>query len=119
PNSNHIRQIHHDHRTINCSDSGYGSGRNSTTLTTLKMAVLAPIPSARVSTATAVKAGCMASIRKAYRKSWRTACMDLLAAQGHDWIDPAGAARRDPASKESGADKHRSDLKVDPRVNAA
>ena len=45
--------------------------------------------------------------------------MDLLAAQGHDWIDPAGAARRDPASKESGADKHRSDLKVDPRVNAA
>jgi len=45
--------------------------------------------------------------------------MDLLAAQGHDWIDPAGAARRDPTSKERGAKKHRSDLKVDPRVNPA
>ena len=45
--------------------------------------------------------------------------MDLLAAQGHDWIDPTGAARRDPASKESGAEKHRSNLKVNPRVNAA
>ena len=45
--------------------------------------------------------------------------MDLLATQGHNRIDPTGAARRDPASKESSADKHRSDLKVDPRVNAA
>src|SRR5438874_11533707 len=83
------------------------------------MAVLAPIPSARVSTAIAVKAGCFASIRKAYRKSWRTACMELLATQGHNRIDATGAARRDPASKESGAEKHRSDLKVNPRVNAA
>ena len=45
--------------------------------------------------------------------------MDLLAAQGHDWIDSAGAARRDPASKESGAEKHRSNLKVNSRVDAA
>ena len=45
--------------------------------------------------------------------------MDLLAAQGHDWVDSAGAARRNPASNESGTEKHRSDLKVNPRVNAA
>src|SRR5467141_483265 len=83
------------------------------------MAVLAPIPSARVSTAIPVKAGCLASIRKAYRKSWRTACMDLFATQGHNRIDSAGAARRDPASKESGAEKHHPDLEVNPRVNAA
>jgi hypothetical protein len=45
--------------------------------------------------------------------------MDLLATQGHNRIDPTGAARRDPTSKERGAKKHRSDLKVDPRVNPA
>jgi len=44
--------------------------------------------------------------------------MDLLATQGHNRIDPAGAARRDPASKESGAEKHRYNLKVNSRVNA-
>jgi hypothetical protein len=45
--------------------------------------------------------------------------MDLLAAQGHDWVDSAGAVRRNPAGKESSAEKHRSDLKVNPRVDAA
>ena len=45
--------------------------------------------------------------------------MDLLATQGHNRIDPTGAARRDPASNESGTEKHRSDLKVNPRVDAA
>src|SRR4029077_13984510 len=83
------------------------------------MAVLAPIPSARVSTAIAVKAGCFASIRKAYRKSWKTACMDLLATQGHNRIDSTGAARRNPAGKECGAEKHRSDFKINPGVDAA
>ena len=34
------------------SGSGYGSGRSSTPLTTLKMALVAPMPSASVRTAT-------------------------------------------------------------------
>ena len=37
--------------------SGKGSGRRRTALTTLKMAVLAPMPSASASTATAAKPG--------------------------------------------------------------
>src|SRR5215472_12945745 len=45
------------------SESGYGRGRSSTVFTTLKMAVLEPIPSARVSTATAVKPGARARFR--------------------------------------------------------
>src|SRR5438067_6048485 len=43
----------------------------------------------------------------------------LFRAQGDDGIDPAGATRRDPAGKESGTEKHRSDLEVNSRVNAA
>jgi hypothetical protein len=39
------------------SASGYGSGRRMTLLTTLKIAVVAPIPRARVMTATAVNPG--------------------------------------------------------------
>ena len=38
-------------------------------MTTLKIAVFAPIPSARVSTATAVKPGFFSSWRKAKRRS--------------------------------------------------
>jgi hypothetical protein len=45
------------------SESGYGSGLRSTALTTEKMALLAPIPSARVRIATAVNAGLFASTR--------------------------------------------------------
>ncbi len=39
------------------SGSGYGSGLKSTASMTLKIAVLAPIPSASVSTVTSVNAG--------------------------------------------------------------
>jgi hypothetical protein len=39
------------------SGSGKGSGRSRTALTTLKMAVVAPMPSASVTAATAVKPG--------------------------------------------------------------
>ncbi len=46
------------------SGSGYASGRSSTAFTTVKIAVLAPMPSASVRTATAVKPGLFLSIRK-------------------------------------------------------
>ena len=42
-----------------------GNGRTRTASTTLKMALLAPIPSARVKTVIAVKPGLLASMRKA------------------------------------------------------
>ena len=47
------------------SGSAYGSGRSSTAFRTLKIAVLAPIPSASVSSATAVKPGARSSRRAA------------------------------------------------------
>ncbi len=47
------------------SGSSYGSGRNTTASTTVKTAEFAPTPRASVSTATAVKAGFLASIRHA------------------------------------------------------
>ena len=43
------------HTTVSWSDRGNGSGRNSTPSTTEKIAVVAPMPSASVSTVTAVK----------------------------------------------------------------
>jgi hypothetical protein len=45
--------------------SATGRGCRTSAFTTLKMAVLAPMPSARVATATAVKAGDFLSIRRA------------------------------------------------------
>src|SRR2546421_7089562 len=49
--------------------SRYGRGASSTLLMTLKIAVLAPMPSARVITAMAVNAGCRRSERRAKRRS--------------------------------------------------
>jgi hypothetical protein len=55
----------------NTSRSGalYGNGLSNTAFTTLKMAVFAPIPSARVKTATVVKPGLFTSIRNPKRAS--------------------------------------------------
>ena len=50
------------------SASGYGSGLISTPYTTLKIAVVAPIPSASVNTAAAVKPGWRRRPRTAWRK---------------------------------------------------
>src|SRR5690242_12249665 len=47
----------------------YGSGVSSSELTTVKIAVLAPIPRASVSTATVVNAGRCATVLSAYRRS--------------------------------------------------
>src|SRR6266481_805391 len=57
------------------SGSSNGSGRSNTAFTTLKMAVFAPIPRARVSTTINVKPGFFASIRKLYRKSSQSVCI--------------------------------------------
>jgi len=55
-------------RADSLSGSGYGE-RSNRALTRLKMAVLTPIPSARVRTIVAVKPGFFRSIRVLYRKS--------------------------------------------------
>ena len=51
-------------------DRGRAAARSSTPLTTLKIAALAPMPSARVSSTTAVKPGVRASPRRVRRRSW-------------------------------------------------
>ena len=56
-----------------------GIGRISTALTTLKMTVFAPIVSAIVSTAVAVKTGDLRNMRTAYRKSAGSMSLQTLA----------------------------------------
>src|SRR5215510_13226252 len=56
------------------SGCAYGSGLSNTVLTTEKIAVFAPIPSANVSTATNVRPGFLANIRTPNRKS----CQNLF-----------------------------------------
>src|SRR5207244_1756069 len=63
-------------------------GLNNTALTTLKMAVFAPIPSASVSTATRANPGDLRSWRKASLKSFM-----LLGAQSLNRVDTCGTAR--------------------------
>src|SRR5256884_2751460 len=60
------------------SAAGKGNGRSSTALTTLKIAVFAPMPSASVSTATMVKPGFFSNWRKANFKSFITQCLHRI-----------------------------------------
>src|SRR6476660_3286864 len=77
------------------SGDGNGSGFNNTALTTLKMAVFAPIPSARVSTATRVNPGDFRSWRKASFRSFM-----LLGAQSLNRVDTCSAARREQTRRQ-------------------
>src|SRR2546427_7916550 len=74
------------------SGSRNGNGRRSTAFMTLKIAVFAPIPSASVSTATAVKPGFFSSWRKANLRSFITQCLHR--------IDTRSASRRQPRSEQ-------------------
>src|SRR6266481_10139017 len=67
------------------SASGYGNGRNNTALTMLKMAVVAPIPSAIVTIATAENAGFLINCRSASRR--------LLITERNHRIDAGGPTR--------------------------
>jgi hypothetical protein len=62
-------------KRANRSGCGNGSGRNSVALTTLKIAVFAPIPSASIITASAVKPGFFHNIRAPYRRSCSSVCI--------------------------------------------
>jgi hypothetical protein len=58
-------------------ESWKGRGRNNSAFTTEKMAVFAPIPSASVKIAMAVKPGLFASIRIPYFRSCQNVSMNL------------------------------------------
>src|SRR5580658_7795162 len=61
-----------------CCGWRYGKGRSNNALVTEKMAVLAPMASARVKTATRVKPGLRRSMRRPKRRSRRSVCMQGL-----------------------------------------
>src|ERR1051326_3983030 len=63
---------------INSSGFGYGGARKRTAFTTLKIAVFAPMPMAKVNIATTVNAGDFISIRAANRMSCNSVPMTVL-----------------------------------------
>jgi hypothetical protein len=83
---------------ISRSDCGYASGRNSTALTTEKIAVLAPMPSASVRITTSEKTGFRIAVRIPKLKSCQNVAIShslipnlllvtSLVSQCHQWID--------------------------------
>ena len=70
-----------DRTIITLSGSFTGGFLSKTPLTTLKIAVLAAIPSPSVMTATAVKPGFFASMRRPYFKSWNNVFIRILSVE--------------------------------------
>ena len=89
------------------SGSCTGSGRNSTTSTSVKMAVLAPIPKARVTSTTRVNTGFLANDRTAYRTSCSTMPLFLLRMRSQNASSSAPRQRSATANRESGAVRRR------------
>src|SRR5881394_3695611 len=92
----------------NRSGSWNGGGRRTTALITLKIAVLAPMPRASVSTATAVKPGFFSNWRKANLRSFIT--------QRLHWIDTRCPQGRDQTRRQSNADEHQHDAGEGQRI---
>src|SRR6266478_7481538 len=81
------------HNMTSRSGSLKGNGRSNTPLTTLKMAVFAPMPRASVSTATAVKPGFFSNWRKANLMSFITQRLNRIDLRGPARGQPAGEKR--------------------------
>ena len=62
---------------VSRSGWSYGNGRNRTVFTTLKIAVVAPIPSASVRIAVSANAGFLRSVRPANARSLANVCMAI------------------------------------------
>src|SRR6476620_824314 len=90
------------------SASGYGNGRNKTALTMLKIAVLAPMPRASVTIATAENAGFLISCLRASRK--------LLITERNHWIDTGGATRWNKTGNRRDKRKHSGNRKINRRI---
>src|SRR5262249_23634133 len=74
---------------VNREASANGSGRRSTASTTLKIAVFAPIPKARMPIAAAAKPGLLRRVRRLKRRASRSVPMGSL----HGWRTPRGRRR--------------------------
>src|ERR1041385_7116940 len=106
-----------DQRNTSLSAPGYGNGRNSTASTTLKIAVLAPMPSASVTMAIKLNTGLRTIIRQPKRRSlinediksvFLSASSALLVPQCLERLDAAGAPGREPARQQRcGQQQHR------------
>src|SRR5712692_1240154 len=83
------------HATTSRPASANGSGRSSTASTTLKTAVLAPIPTASTATATTTSSGRLRSDRAAYLKSWPRPRRNVIRSA------PEGAIRQPPKAAAS------------------
>src|SRR3954464_15613568 len=91
------------------SASRYGKRSRKTALTTVKMALFTPIPSARVRTATNVKPGDFRSCRKAKRKSfmiWSHVASPSFGAESDNRIDARGAGGGEQGSESDAGEKN-------------
>ena len=85
---------------------------------TLKMALLAPMPSARVKMAIAVKAGAFTNIRSAYFRSLNIEFF-LFRSQRDHRIDRHRATRRKVGGDQSRAAEHDGDNGLDRQITGA
>src|SRR5689334_20758484 len=95
------------------SGSAYGMGRSRTALTTLKIAVVTAMPSARMITAIAVKLGCFNNPRNAHRRSLIIESIVLLVPERDQRIDARRPSRRQVTRKY--AHQHQTDRNADKR----
>src|SRR6516225_660981 len=79
-----------------CSACGYGKGSKSVASTTVKIAVVAPIPSAIVITAVKVNPGDFQSWRRANLRSFMS-----FGAQCLNWINVCGTPGREQTCNDS------------------
>ena len=94
--------LHLDQIRASVPGSRYGSGRSSTASTTLKIAALAPIPSASVSSTTLVNSGRRRSERNASRASFRSVVIERLGRGVVPWTHGRSrwlASRHTPAAR--------------------
>src|SRR5438477_10025059 len=90
------------------SASGYGSGRSRTALTMLKIAVFAPMPSARVAMATAENAGFLITCRRARRR--------LFIPKRDHWIDTGCSTRGNETGSGRNQSEHAGHCEINCRV---
>ena len=90
-----------------------------TALTTLKMEVFAPIPSARVKIATKVNPGVFQSCRKAKRRSFIefVVVRHSFRSEHDHWIDARGSPGGQPGGSHRGEGENRTDAKKDSKIS--
>src|SRR4029077_15280888 len=94
-----------------CSGCGYGNAFSRVASTTLKITVVAPMPSAIVITAINANAGALRSCRRANLKSFISFAPESL-----EWIDFRSASCRDIAGQQGHYCEEGTDAGVGERV---